>query len=134
MKGEMTAYLGMGLACLLSGCASNSVALGPVGPSCSGPNVAGADGHLVVFSATDKSIPWASDDPVVFDLHSGYDIKDAAGKQVRYVPNHLSNMDEWPDEVALPEGTYEVVARSSELGSVSVPVTIEGGKTTTVRL
>jgi hypothetical protein len=89
---------------------------------------------LEVFSATEKSIPFASDDPTSFNLHSGYEIYDAAGHAVRFVMNHDSNMDESPDMVSLPPGKYRVLATSTWCGQVSVPVVIEQGKITVVHL
>jgi len=53
---------------------------------------------------------------------------------VKFVPNHASNMDEWPDQVKLPAGNYSLVAESSGYGLVTVPVAIAAGKTTVVRL
>ena len=94
----------------------------------------GTKGYLQVFSATEKSPPIASDDYTYFNLHSGYDINDASGKNVKFVANHASNMDEWPDEVALPTGTYNIVAASTCCGLVTVPVVIQKGKTTVVHL
>ena len=98
------------------------------------PTAAGTKGHLQVFTATEKSIPSASDDPTIFALHTGYDIKDGSWKTIKYVPNHMSNMDEWPDTVTLPAGTYNLVAESTCCGLVTVPVVIASGKTTTVHL
>ncbi len=96
--------------------------------------MAGFKGYLQVFSATEKSPPIASDDPAYFNLHTGYDITDTAGKSVRFVPNHVSNMDEWPDEVTLTAGNYNIVADSTCCGLVTVPVVIQQGKTTIVHL
>jgi len=77
----------------------------------------------------------ASDDPTYFNLHTGYDIiNDESRKGVKFVPNHTSNMDEWPDEVKLPVGNYNVVAESTCCGLVTVPVNIQTGKTTIVHL
>ena len=73
----------------------------------------GAKGYLQVFSATEKSNAVASDDYTYFNLHSGYDINDASRKSVKFLPNHASNMDEWPDQVTLPAGNYNIVAESA---------------------
>ncbi len=53
---------------------------------------------------------------------------------VKFVPNHAYNMDEWPDNVRLPAGNYNIVAESTCCGLVTVPAVIERGKTTTVHL
>jgi len=87
-----------------------------------------------VFSATDKAPALASDDIAFFDLHSGYDIQDQLGRSLQFVPNHASNMDEWPDQVTLPAGLYNILAQSTCCGQVSVPVLIEADKTTVVHL
>jgi hypothetical protein len=110
------------------------MALAPVGPNAGGHAAAGTKGYLQVFSATEKSPPIASDDPTFFNFHTGYDINDAAGKSVKFVANHMSNMDEWPDTVSLAAGTYNIVAESACCGLVTVPVVIANGKTTTVHL
>ena len=123
-----------GIIVFQSGCVSKPIALLPVGPDARGSAVTGTKGYLQVFSATEKSIPFASDDPTYFNLHPGYDINDAAGKSVRFVANHMSNMDEWPDEVTLPAGAYNIIATSVCCGLVTVPVIIQKGKTTVVHL
>lgn len=110
------------------------MALAPVGPDAISRAVPGTKGYLQVFSATEKSPPIASDDPTYFNLHTGYDINDAAGKTVKFVPNHASSMDEWPDEVRLPAGNYNIVAESTCCGLVTMPVVIQQGKTTIVHL
>ena len=110
------------------------MALAPVGPDAISRVVPGSKGYLQVFSATEKSSAVASDDYTYFNLHSGYDINDASGKSVKFVPNHASNMDEWPDEVRLPAGNYNIVAESACCGLVTVPVIIQAGKTTVVHL
>lgn len=108
--------------------------LAPVGPDATSRAEPGSKGYLQVFSATEKSPPITSDDPTYFDLHSGYDINDESGKSVKFVPNHASNMDEWPDEVRLNAGKYNIVAESTCCGLVTVPVVIQQGKTTIVHL
>ena len=134
MKIIQFVLIGAGLVPFVTGCLSNPTALAPVGPDAGNGAVAGTKGYLQVFSATEKSIPFASDDPVSFELHTGYDINDVAGKSVKFVANHMSNMDQWPDTVALPAGTYNIVAESTRCGLVTVPVIIANGKTTTVHL
>ena len=134
MKIIQLVLFGAGCIPFVTGCISNPMALAPVGPEVGKGVVVGTKGYLQVFSATEKSIPFASDDPTFFDLHTGYDINDAAGKSVKYVANHMSNMDEWPDTERLPAGTYNIVAESACCGLVTVPVVIANGKTTTVHL
>lgn len=119
---------------LLTGCASHPTALAPVGPAENGRVAAGSKGYLQVFTATQKSPPVASDDSWRFDQHTGFDLLDPSGKQIGFVANHRSHMDTSPDEVALKPGSYTIVANSTECGLVSVPVDIQMGKTTVVRL
>jgi hypothetical protein len=134
MKLKIITFVGAGIIPFVTGCISNPMALAPVGPDASSRMVPGTKGYLQVFTATEKSRPIASDDNTYFDLHSSYDINDASGKSVKFVPNHASNMDEWPDEVRLPVGNYNIVAESTCCGLVTVPVVIEKGKTTIVHL
>lgn len=134
MKTTHIAIIGAGIIAFQSGCVSSPIALSPVGPDAHGGAGTGTKGYLQVFTATEKSIPFASDDPTFFNLHTGYDIKDAAGKTVQFVANHMSNMDESPDQVKLPPGTYTIVAESTCCGLVTVPVIIEQGKTTVLHL
>ena len=133
MKIIRCVLIGAGLVPFMSGCISNPMELAPVGPA-GGQAAVGTKGYLQVFSATEKSLPIASDDPTYINLHTSYDIKDASGKSVKYVANHMSNMDEWPDQVRLPAGNYNIVAESASYGLVTVPVKIETGQTTVVRL
>ena len=129
--------IGVAIISLLTGCASKPVVLPPVGPE---PAAHGAvapkssTGYLQVFTATEKSAAIASDDNIFFNLHSGYDIQDQSGRNLQFVPNHASNMDEWPDRVALSAGTFDIVAESSCCGQVRVPVVIQANKTTVVHL
>jgi hypothetical protein len=121
-------------AALLTGCATKPIALAPVGPAASERADSTQHGYLQVFTATQKSIPVASDDNTSFNLRTGYDIFDPAGKNDQFVANHMGNMDEWPDLVTLAAGNYTVKAQSSWCGMVTVPVLIENGKTTVIHL
>ena len=123
----------------LAGCASAQTSLSPIGPNPSSRVASVSEaGHLQVFSATEKSSPVTSDDffnyTYPLNLHTGYDITDADGKTVKFVRNHASDLDEWPDNVALPAGDYHIVAKSVWCGQVTVPVVVQNGKTTVVHL
>jgi hypothetical protein len=124
MKMKCIVFLGTTIIPLLAGCASEPGSHAQAIPK----------GYLEVFTATQKSTPFASDDPTSFDLHSGYDIDDLSGKNVLFVANHDSNMDEWPDVVTIPAGNYNIVARSTWCGQVVVPVVVQEGKRTEVHL
>jgi hypothetical protein len=134
MKIKHILFVGTAIFPFMTGCISNPMSLAPVGPDATSRAVPGTKGYLQVFSATEKSPPIASDDPTYFNLHTGYDINDPAGKSVEFVLNHASNMDEWPDEVKLTAGNYNIVAKSACCGLVTVPVVIQQGKTTIVHL
>jgi hypothetical protein len=134
MKTKLIGVAGAGIVALLTGCLSNRLALAPVGPDQQGKVMGGTNGYLQVYSATKKTPSITSDDPTFFALLTGYYINDAAGRSVRFVPNHMSNMDESPNEVKLAAGNYSIVAESTCCGLVAVPVVIENGKTTVVHL
>ena len=119
------------MAFCLTGCASVPMALAPVGPDALATASRGPEGYLEVFTAT-QTID--VDFQAYFHPHMGYDINDAAGKNVMFVANHSSNMDESPTQASLPPGNYTVVAESTWCGLVAVPVVIEKGKTTIVHL
>ena len=131
MRPMYTALLGAGIILGLIGCATSPIALAPVGPDSIGRTMPGPEGYLEVFTAT-QTID--VDFEAYFHPHMGYDINDATGRSVKFVPNHTSNMDQSPDTVALPPGNYNIVAESSCCGLVTVPVVIQKGKTTVVHL
>ena len=56
-------------------------------------------------------------------------LADLSGKPVRYVRNHIGDMDRMPTPVRIASGRYNVVAKSSYCGRVTVPVIIKPGKT-----
>jgi hypothetical protein len=134
MKTKMILIIAAGSFPLFSGGASQPTTLGLVGPSPMGRTTASQRGYLQVFSATETSIPVASDDPTLFHLPSSYGVYDEAGQMVKFVPNHWSNMDEWPEAAMLPPGNYRIRAESAADGLVNVPVVIQRGKTTVVQL
>jgi hypothetical protein len=128
--------LGIGLVLTLVGCSSTPVPLATVGPeptSQESPVVKGdgATGCLRVFSDT-KGHSIGND--LVYYRHMSYKIYDAAGRRVKYVPNHVGVTDEKPSLVRIPQGNYKVVAESSAYGRVTVPVVILADKTTILHL
>jgi hypothetical protein len=156
-KSKIFVYLGAALIPVFAGCASNPVVTAPVGPGpvehsasnansdlkvtsdtedhvASGAAVGRTKGYVQVFSATQKSLAVSSEDSFHSDQHTGYEIYGSSGDLVKLVANHLGDMDEWPDTVALSPGAYKIVAQSSRCGLVAVPVVIQGGKTTIVHL
>jgi hypothetical protein len=67
--------------------------------------------------------------------HSSYDIYSTDGTLFKRVENNISRTDELiPWEVALPNGSYTVVARSARAGEVRVHFVIKAGQRTIVDL
>jgi len=81
-------------------------------------------GYLKVYSATDKF----NDGDAWYFPHSSYAIYTIDGKLLKNVKNHRSAGDEVPEVVALPAGTYTVVARSERDGIAHVLVLIKEGQ------
>ncbi len=124
--------LTLGVAALLTaGCATKPVVLDMVGPSHARWSAPGSRGYLKMYSATETD---QIGDNTYYYPHTSYRIFDPAGQLVKFVPNHIGNMDESPAWVALPTGKYLVKAQSDVYGWVTVPVIIEAGTTTTVHL
>jgi hypothetical protein len=135
MKIKYISLLGAALLPVMTGCASTPLALSSVGPEPGRTAGSGTSGRLQVFTATQQSTAIGDIGPgSYFYPHTGYDLNNAAGTHLKFVANHMSDMDESPDVVKLPAGHYTIVAESSCCGSVTVPVVIENGKTTVVHL
>lgn len=134
MQAKLIIPLGAIIIPFLTGCVSHPTSLATVGPQPGQQPGHREHGSLQVFTATEKSIPSSGDDRYLFDLHTGYHIYDTDGKCVKYVPNHGSNADEWPDQVSLPAGSYNLLAQSTWCGLVTVPVVIQDGRATVVHL
>lgn len=116
-----------------SGCAESShlATLEPVGPKPPDVHPAGPLlGYLKVYSATDEF----NDGDLMYYPHSRYSIYHSDGSRYKWVENHVAQNDESPQVVALPVGTYYVLAHSEVDGLVRVPVIIKGGQTTVVNL
>src|SRR6266446_283672 len=87
-------------------------------------------GYLRVYSATDEF----NDGDAWYFPHSSYAIYTIDGKLFKNVKNQRSPADEIPEVVALPVGTYTVVARSERDGYGRVLVVIKEGQQTIVDL
>jgi hypothetical protein len=130
MRNAMS-YLAVGFIPLLVSCASQRIALAPVGPPpWDGVSSPARDGRLQVFSETREF----DDDDVYYFPHSPYSILTMDGKRVKYVWNRRNHEDETPTVVTLPAGQYVVEAEATLYGPVSVPVVIKPGRTTRVVL
>ncbi len=124
-------YLWYGVIPLLASCASQPIALGPVGPPpWADVTFPATNGRLEVFS----EIREYDEDDAYYFPHSPYTIYTADGKRVRYVWNHHNHEDENPTVVKLPAGEYVIKADATLYGPVSVPVVIKPGQTTRVVL
>ena len=102
-----------------------------VGPSPFETGTGSPEGRLAVYSAFD---PGMTSDPDASTHHSDYRIYPADGKQLKYVHNWVGTFIEDPAVVSLAPGRYNVVARAAASGTVTVPIVIEAGKTTSVHL
>jgi hypothetical protein len=87
-------------------------------------------GYLKVYSATDEF----NDGDEWYFPHSSYAIYTIGGKLFKKVKNQRSPVDEIPEVVALPVGTYAVVARSERDGYGHVLVVIKEGQQTILDL
>jgi hypothetical protein len=117
----------------LANCASAApgVTLAAVGPKPAGVHASGPmEGYLKVYSATREF----NDGDLMYYPHSRYSIYLTNGTRYKWVDNHETDSDESPERVALPTGTYYVLAQSDQDGLVKVAVVIKGGQTTVVNL
>jgi hypothetical protein len=87
-------------------------------------------GYLKVYSATDEF----NDRGALYFPHSSYAIYTIDGKPFKNVKNQRFPADEIPEVVALPVGTYAVIARSERDGYGRILVVIEEGQQTIVDL
>jgi hypothetical protein len=81
-------------------------------------------GFLKVYSAIDRF----KDGDAWYFPHSSYAIYKIDGRLYENVRNHRSADDEVPEVVALPVGTYTVVARAERGGYASMLVVIKEGE------
>ena len=81
-------------------------------------------GYLKVYSATEEF----NDGDAWYFPHSSYAIYTIDGRLYENVRNHRSADDEIPEVVALPVGTYTVVARAERGGYASMLVAIKEGE------
>ena len=86
-------------------------------------------GYLKVYSASDEFNDGA------YYAYSSYAIYSIDGRLFKRVENNISLTDDLiPWEVALPIGSYTVVARSQRVGEVRVRFVIKAGQRTIVDL
>jgi hypothetical protein len=119
---------------LTTGCVANrpQIVLDAVGPGSASTTTSLVDGALLVFSAPDPSAHFSG---VPYHLYyTAYEINSADGTLLREVRNDSGGTIEGPAKVELPPGDYQVVARASGYGVVTLPVTIVAHHLTTVHL
>jgi len=127
-------HLLLGILPMLASCASQPVALAPVGPRpvAEAPFVsASGQGRLQVFTETDET---EAGQDVPFYPHRDYEIYTADGRRLKRVWNHQAREDMTPAVVTLPAGAYLVKGDAELYGPVTVPVVIRSGQTTRVVL
>jgi hypothetical protein len=108
----------------------NVLSPGPVRPGSLNCRTELPQGYLKVYSATDEF----NDGDAWYFPHSSYAIYTIGGKLFKNVKNQRSPADEIPEVVALPVGTYTVVARSERDGLGRVLVVIKEGQQTILDL
>lgn len=117
-----------------AGCATrtSTVVNEPVGPDLARPkiNLSQGSGQLVVYSALETVSPVSSD----FPTHTAYDIYDEDGKLVQRVDNRSGSFYQTPATVRLAPGNYQVKARATNHGLVTVPVIVKEGESTVLDL
>jgi len=128
-----TTCLLLGVLPLLASCASQPIALAPVGPSpfAGRSSSSMGAGYLQVFS--DLEAIDEGDNPSFFQ-HTDYNIYNGERKLVKHVDNTVGHYETSPRLVSLRPGTYIIVARAKEWMSVEIPVAIVRGGITKVHL
>jgi hypothetical protein len=103
--------------------------IGAVRPETLDHRTESVQGYLKVYSAPDEF----NDGGLAYS-HSSYAIYTIDGELFKSVENHISRSDESPELVALPPGSYLVIARSNRHGDVGIRVAIKAGQLTVLDL
>jgi hypothetical protein len=106
------------------------LSLGPARPGNFDYRTELPQGYLKVYSATDEF----NDGDAWYFPHSPYAIYAMGGKLFENVRNKRSPNDEIPEVVALPVGTYAVLARSEKRGYIRALVVIKEAQQTILDL
>ena len=102
---------------------------GPVRPGSLDHRIELPQGYLKVYSVSDEFNDGA------YYAHSSYAIYSIDGRLFKRVENNIFRTDDLiPPQVALPIGSYTVVARSQRVGEVRVRFLIKARQWTTVDL
>jgi hypothetical protein len=117
---------------VLSGCAGYALPATSLARDCvaSGCTEGGSSGELLVYSATYPQTLEQSEYPA----HTDYTIATADDRVIERVSNATGTFASRPARVTLPAGEYHVRAQFKGGRFVTVPVSIEPGKTTIVDL
>jgi hypothetical protein len=94
------------------------------------PLPTGQTGNLIVYSATYAPTLEQSEYPA----HTNYTIATPDDKIIEHVTNATGTFNSRPARVSLPAGQYHVRAQYNGGRFVTIPVTIEPGKTTVIDL
>jgi hypothetical protein len=108
----------------------NPLSPGPVRPGNLDHGIELPPNYLKVYSASDEF----NDGDGLYFPHSSYAIYTIDGKPFKNIKNQRFPADEIPEVVALPVGTYAVIARSERDGYGRVLVVIKKGQQTIVDL
>ena len=92
--------------------------------------VGSSRGYLMVYSRADESY----DGNAWYFPQNLFAIYTIDGKRFKNVTSQLSADEEIPEIVALPVGSYMVVARSEKDGYIRLPVAIKAGQRTVLDL
>jgi hypothetical protein len=131
-RNPVLALAGLAVALLLSSCATSRLTVSStVGPKSFAAHSYGGKGYLMVYSEADEI---HVGDGIPYYIHTSYNVATPDARIVKWVPNHLGDMDEAPQLVSLPSGNYQVVAKSTDYGQVRVPVLIQAGQTTRIHM
>ena len=103
---------------------------GPVRPGNLDYPATPSQGYLTVYITIDEF----NDGSAWYFPRDFYSIYTIGGKLLKNVKSQHSADDEIPDVVALPVGSYMVVARSEKGGYIRLPVVIEAGQRTILDL
>lgn len=129
-------FVAVGVIALLTGCAT-PVALRPIGPNPNENVGAAGVGELQVFSrmttvSDDENLAESGIPP--WRQHTAYNIYAQNGGLVEHIGNSAGHYEEKPSVVSLTPGQYLIKAQASDYLMVTVPVTIEAGRVTSVHL
>src|ERR1041385_23387 len=124
------------LGCVLwsAGCVSHQKALvfEPVRPDPTSYSGKDSNGILIVFSAPEARAHFNGSPYNIY--YSDYSVCMTNGSVLREGRNNTGTMVEGPAEVRLAPGSYNISARASGYGTVTVPVVISAHQVTTVHL